>query len=160
MAAKKRKPTPKAPPVAPKADAIGQPAAPVPEEETDGLSPLELRFIDMSASGRLGMEEMAVELGCTSRTLRRWKRRPEVAKQIRDRTTESMALARAVLSAAAVRAARELEALCTEATPDGSRVAACKTVLEAAVNLGQVEDLSAALAEVEARLGPAGRRRP
>jgi len=73
-------------------------------DELDGLLPLQRRFIDLSATGT-SMEDSARELGVCARTLRRWKRRPDVALAIRNRTTESMALARATLAAGANRAA-------------------------------------------------------
>ena len=134
-----------------KADTIGQAAATEPDE-TDGLSVQELRFVDMSASGS-PMEEMAAALGVCSRTLRRWKLKPLVATAIRDRTTESMALARATLASAANRAARELDRLCSEAEPDAARIAACKAVIENATKLGELQEISDRLGELETRLG-------
>lgn len=134
-----------------KPDTIGQDASTEPDE-LDGLSPMELRFVDMSASGQ-SMEDMAAELGVTSRTLRRWKARSEVASQIRARTSESMALARAVLSAGASRAARELVGLAENAEPDSARIAACRSVIEQAGQLGELQDISDKLADLEKRLG-------
>jgi transposase-like protein len=114
---------------------------------------MELKFVDMSAScSGESMEDMAAKLGVTSRTLRRWKRRPEVATAIHCRTSEAMALARAVLSAGASRAARELVELAGTAEPDYARIAACKAIIENASKLGEVQDLSDRLAELEARL--------
>jgi phage shock protein A len=133
-----------------KADTFGQAASP-PSEETDGLSPLELRFVDLSATGET-MEVMASALGVCTRTLRRWKKRPEVASAIRERTSEAMALARATLAAAANRAARELDRLATSAEPDHARIAACKAVIENAAKFAQVEELQQRLTEIEARL--------
>ncbi|MGB8297373.1 MAG: hypothetical protein WCG85_18250 [Polyangia bacterium] len=147
--------TPPAPPaplaLVQKADTSGQ-AAPPPPEETDGLSPAEVRFVDLSASGE-PMEVMASALGVCTRTLRRWKKRPEVASAIRERTSESMALTRATLASAANRAARELDRLAGEAEPDTARIAACKAVIENAVKFAEVEELTQRLAEIEARLG-------
>ena len=134
-----------------KPDTSGQAASPSPEE-TDGLSPAEVRFVEMSASGE-SMETMATALGVCARTLRRWKKRPEVASAIRERTSEAMALARAILASAANRAARELDRLATEAEPDNARIAACRAVLEGAVKLVEIEELQARLAALEASLG-------
>jgi hypothetical protein len=139
------------PPVAKKPDTLGQAASSAPEDDADGLTVAELKFVDLSAKGD-AMESMAQELGVCSRTLRRWKRRPEVAAAIRDRTTEAMSLARAVLAAGANRAARELEELCVSATPDAARIAACKAVIENATKLAELEDLKAELAEIKTAL--------
>jgi hypothetical protein len=133
-----------------KSDSSGQTASTEPDE-SDGLSPLELRFVDLSASGA-AMEEMAGALGVCSRTLRRWKLKPQVATAIRDRTTESMALARATLASSANRAARELDRLCSEAEPDHARIAACKAVIENATKLSEIETLQAELAEIKTQL--------
>ena len=142
----------------PQADNSGQAASP-PPEETDGLSPAEVRFVDMSASGE-PMETMATALGVCARTLRRWKKRPEVASAIRERTSEQMALARAILASSANRAARELDRLSTEAEPDHARISACKAVIENAVKFAEVEELAQRLAEIEARLANGGTRPP
>lgn len=120
-----------------------------------GISPLETRFVDLVAGGS-SMDEAATALGKSARSLRRWKRRPEIASAIRERTDESMALARATLASAANRAARELERLATTATPDGARIAACRAVIENAAKLGEVRKIEELLAELEGRLRPLG----
>lgn len=145
------------PPTAEKPDTGGQAAPSAPEDDTDGLSVAELKFVDLSASGE-PMESMAKALAVCTRTLRRWKRRPEVAAAIRDRTTEAMALARATLASAANRAARALDELVADATPDHARIAACRAVIENATKLGEVQEISDRLSELEARLAGTGRR--
>jgi len=92
-----------------KEDTSGQAASGTPDE-SDGLFPMERRFVTLSASGE-SMDSMAAGLGVCSRTLRRWKRRPEVASAIAELTHESMALAKSTLANAANRAARELVGL-------------------------------------------------
>ena len=145
-------PTPPAPlPLVQKPDTSGQAAASDRDEETDGLSVAEVRFADLSASGE-PMEAMATALGVCVRTLRRWKKRPEVAAAIRDRTSEAMALARATLASSASRAARELDRLATEAEPDNARIAACRAVIENAAKFAEMEELTQRLSELEARL--------
>jgi transposase-like protein len=136
-----------------KSDTLGQDAAPSPDDDTDGLSSVEMRFIDLSASAEFSMEEIAAKLGVTSRTLRRWKARPAVASQIRTRTAEAMSLARAVLAAGANRAARELVGLAETAEPDHARIAACVAVVSNAAKLGELQELSDRLAELETRIG-------
>jgi transposase-like protein len=133
-----------------KPDTIGQAASTEPDE-SDGLSVLELKFVDLSASGA-AMEEMASKLGVTSRTLRRWKARPEVAAAIRARTNEAMALARATLASGANRAARELVDLAETAEPDHARIAACVAVVSNATKLTEFSDLQTDLAEIREQL--------
>ena len=134
-----------------KADTIG-PTTSTEPDESDGLSPMELRFIDMAATGESSMEEMAVKLGASARSLRRWKARPEVASAIRARTNESMSLARAVLAAGASRAARELVDLAENAEPDSARVAACVAVVANATKLSEAESMQAEINEIRAQL--------
>jgi thioredoxin-like negative regulator of GroEL len=98
------------------------------------------------------MEDMAVELGVTSRTLRRWKLKPTVASAIRARTAEAMSLARAVLAAGASRAARELVDLAENAEPDSARVAACVAVVANATKLSEAESMQAEINEIRAQL--------
>jgi thioredoxin-like negative regulator of GroEL len=154
-----KSPTPPEKPPAKKADTIGQEAS-AELDESDGLSPMELRFIDMAATGESSMEEMAVKLGASARSLRRWKARPEVASAIRARTNESMSLARAVLAAGASRAARQLVDLAENAEPDSARIAACMGVIAQATASTTIEEIEAGLAKVEAwKAGKLGNRR-
>jgi transposase-like protein len=134
-----------------KADTIG-PTTSTEPDESDGLSVLELKFVELSATGASSMEDMAVELGVTSRTLRRWKLKPTVASAIRARTAEAMSLARAVLAAGASRAARELVDLAENAEPDSARVAACVAVVANATKLSEAESMQAEINEIRAQL--------
>jgi hypothetical protein len=145
-----KSPTPPKP-QAQKADTIGQAASPAPEEETDGLSPTEARFVTLSASGE-PMDSMAAELGVCSRTLRRWKKRPEVASAIAELTRESMSVAKSTLANAANKAARELVDLAESATPDASRVSAARAILEHAEKFVELAQISDRLSELELRL--------
>jgi transposase-like protein len=154
-----KSPTPPEKPPAKKADTIGQEASTEPDE-SDGLSVLELKFVELSATGASSMEDMAVELGVTSRTLRRWKLKPTVASAIRARTAEAMSLARAVLAAGASRAARQLVDLAENAEPDSARIAACMGVIAQATASTTIEEIEAGLAKVEAwKAGKLGNRR-
>ena len=151
--ARKKPPTPEAPapPTVAKADSCGQSASTDPDE-SDGLSPMEGRFVALSASGE-SMDSMAAALGVATRTLRRWKKRPEVASAIAELTRESMATAKSTLANAANRAARELVSLSESATPDASRVAAARTILEHAEKFVEIAEISDRLSELETRLG-------
>jgi len=106
------------------------------------------------------MDEAATAIGKSTRTLRRWKRQPEIAEAIRERTAEQMALARATLASAANRAARELAGLAAKAKPDAARIAACKAVIESAARLGDLEEFRAEMEVIKAQLAanPGGRR--
>jgi transposase-like protein len=151
--AKRKPPTPPAAPtlseVSPeKADTSGQDASATPDD-VDVLSAQELRFVTLSASGE-SMDAMAVTLGVCSRTLRRWKRRPEVASAIAELTRESMATAKSTLANAANKAARELVGLSESATPDASRVSAARAILEHAEKFVEIAEISDRLTELEA----------
>jgi transposase-like protein len=150
--ARRKSTTPPAAPAAPKADTGGQAAPSVPEGETDGLTVAEARFVTLSASGE-PMDGMAATLGVCSRTLRRWKRRPEVASAIAELTRESMAVAKSTLAHAANKAARELVDLSESATPDASRVSAARAILEHAEKFVELAELSDRLTELETKLG-------
>jgi len=139
-----------------KADTIGQDASAEPDE-LDGLSPMTRRFVTLSASGE-SMDSMAAGLGVCSRTLRRWKRRPEVASAIAELTHESMALAKSTLANAANRAARELVGLAESASPDASRVSAARAILEHAEKFVELAEISDRLTELEAARGKQHRR--
>jgi hypothetical protein len=120
-------------------------------QETDVLSPQEIKFVTLSASGE-SMDSMAGALGLCTRTLRRWKRRPEVASAIAELTHEAMALAKSTLANAANRAARELVGLAESASPDASRVSAARAILEHAEKFVELEELRAEVAELKSRL--------
>jgi hypothetical protein len=134
-----------------KEDTSGQAASGTPDE-SDGLFPMERRFVTLSASGE-SMDAMAATLGLCTRTLRRWKRRPEVASAIAELTHESMALAKSTLANAANRAARELVGLAESASPDASRVSAARAILEHAEKFVELAEISDRLTELEARQG-------
>jgi hypothetical protein len=123
------------------------------DEDTERLSPLENRFVLLVAEGST-TDEAATTLGKSARTLRRWKRRPDIAEAIRARSDEQMTIARAVLSSGAVRAARELSRLAEKATPDHARVSACRVILERATEQAEIAELEVKLAELEQKLGP------
>jgi hypothetical protein len=141
-----------------KADTIGHAAPQSPDDDTDGLSVQERRFVTLSALGE-SMDVMAATLGVTSRTLRRWKLRPVVASAISDLTHESMAMAKSTLANAASRAARELVGLAESASPDASRVSAARAILEHAEKFVEVAELVEQVAEIRATLSalPANR---
>jgi len=122
------------------------------EGDAETLSPLQLQFVDLVVGGAT-LDEAATATGKSARTLRRWKRQEEIASAIRDRTTEQMALARATLASAANRAARELDKLCTSARPDAARILACRSVIEQATKLGDLEEIKTMLADLEAQRG-------
>jgi transposase-like protein len=149
--ARRKSTTPPTPPTTAKPDSCGQAASTVPEEETDGLTVAEARFVSLSACGE-AMDGMAATLGVCSRTLRRWKRRPEVASAIAELTRESMAVAKSTLAHAANKAARELVDLSESATPDASRVSAARAILEHAEKFVELAELADRLSELESRL--------
>jgi len=118
-------------------------------------TPRETRLIDAIAAGAALMDG-ARAAGISYRTAKRWHRKPHIARAIRARTTESLSQARAVLASGARRAATELVRLAANAQPDSARVAASRSVIEAATRTAEIEELESRLTEIEAAVA-AGR---
>lgn len=122
-------------------------------EADEGLTPEQTRFVEAIAEGQ-SVADAAKAADRSPRTGRRWKVEPAVAAAIRDRLTEAMAQARAVLAAGASRAARALVSMAGGESPaESARVSACRAVTEGATKLIEIEELQARLADLEARLG-------
>ena len=137
--------------VVPASDPV--PPADVEPEGDEVLNALELRFVDAIASGAT-LEDAATATGRSTRTLRRWKKRPEIASAIKDRASEQVALGRAVLAAGMGRASHALVHM-ADGTVEASapRVSAARAVVETTAKLVELEDVQVRLAELEARLG-------
>jgi len=122
------------------------------ESETDpeGLTPQETAFVDALAAGD-GLRNGATAAGISYRSAKRWHRKDHIATAIRSRVSENFSQARAVLAAGASRAARQLTNLADTAEPDAARIAACKAVIENAATLGELQEVSDRLAELESR---------
>ena len=141
--------------VVPQVDAGGHAAEPADDDDgsDEPLSASELRFADMVASGD-SLESAAKVLKVTSRTLRRWRKRPAVVDAIRNRVTENLAQTRAILAAGSSRAGRALVAMADGSEPaESPRVSAARAVVEGASRLVEIEELASRLAELELRLG-------
>lgn len=139
-------------------EAVSDPGLPD-EDDAEGdevLNALELRFVELIASGH-SYEDTSAMIGRSSRTCRRWARRPEIAAAIKERASEQVAGAKAILASGMSRAARSLVRMSDgEAEATSPKVAASRAVIEQATNLAAVEALQARLAELEARLPAAG----
>ncbi|MBN2574929.1 MAG: hypothetical protein JXP73_10230 [Deltaproteobacteria bacterium] len=122
------------------------------EGDPEGLSVHEVAFVDALAAGG-SLTDGAKAAGISYRSAKRWHRKPEIARAIRARTDANMSQARATLASGAARAARQLAKLAESARPDAARIAACRTVIGQAAELGVIEELSARLAELESRFG-------
>ena len=160
----KRKPP--APPEKPAVDlhavpAVGESVAgsvplvtPLPESDPDDvevLNALELRFVDLRASGHT-YEEIAAQIDKSARTCRRWERRPEIAAAIKTRSQEQVATARSVLASGMHRAARSLVDMADGKTKaEAPRVSAARAVVETTTRLVELEEIETRLAELEAR---------
>ena len=121
-------------------------------EADEVLTVVELRFVDAIASGA-SLEDAATATGRSTRTLRRWKKRPEIVAAIKDRASEQVALGRAVLAAGMGRASHALVAMAdgTEEA-ESARVSACRAVVEGASKLLEIDGMVARLAQLETRL--------
>jgi phage terminase small subunit len=132
--------------------APGGPAAGKDDDSPEALTAPEMLFVETLAAGE-SLADAAKAAGVSYRTARRWKGRPEIASAIRERTTEALALGRAVLASGMARAARGLVAMADGTAPaESPRVSACRAVVEGAVSLAEMEELEARLSELEARL--------
>jgi hypothetical protein len=82
-----------------------------------------------------------------------------VKAAIRDRLSENLARARAILSAGAGEAASALVGMASGSKEsDAGRISAARAVLEGATKLGDAEDVSERLSAIEARLAQGGQR--
>jgi hypothetical protein len=147
-------PPPEAAVAVPKPDESGQAADAGEESGTDDesrLSPSEVIFCDALARGETSCQAAKVA-GVCERTARRWRQRPEIQAAVRSRVNDALASARAILAQGSALAAKELTSLVETASLDSARVAACRTVIEESAKLGELEDLAAKLADLEARL--------
>ena len=150
---------PPSPPATPTPDLVLVPAVaedgqvPV-DDEADGekLSARETRFADALASGS-SLGDAAKAVGLSPRSARRWRKKSEIAEAVRTRLAENVSMARAILSAGASKAAIGLVEMSSgEAKPDSARVSAARSVLEATMKLGELEDVIERLAKLEEQL--------
>lgn len=122
------------------------------DEPAEGLSVRQTRFADELASGT-SLADAASAVGISSRSARRWRKKPDIAEAIRARLTENLSMARAILSAGASKAAIGLVAMSAGTAPaEAARVSACRGVLETTLKLTEIEDLQTELAAIKAQL--------
>jgi hypothetical protein len=121
-------------------------------EVPETLSARECRFADELASGT-SLANAATAVGISSRSARRWRKKPEIAEAIRARLAENVSMARAILSAGASKAAIGLVAMASGTSPaEAARCSACRGVLETTLKLTEIEDLQTELAAIKAQL--------
>jgi len=122
-------------------------------EGPDGLSVEEYRFVEILSAGGT-MKVAAAALSKSERTLRRWRQRPTVRAELRERMGEALARAKLVLAGGAADAAQALVSMAANAEKaDSARIAAARGVLENAVRLGEMTDMDERLSDLEMRLG-------
>jgi hypothetical protein len=115
------------------------------------LSPRELKFVESVSSGA-SLADSATACGISLRTSARWHKR--LQRAIRERATEQVTSARGVLAAGMARAARSLVSMAVgETVADGPRVSSCRAVLDMAIALTDLADVSDRLAALEAEKG-------
>jgi hypothetical protein len=145
-------------PTAPDLRVVSQVSASVPPasdepEDAEVLNALELRFVDLRASGHT-YEEIATGIDKSTRTCRRWERRPEIASAIKTRSQEQVATARSVLASGMHRASRALVAMADGTSKaEAPRVSAARAVVEVTTRLVEIEEIESRLSELEARQG-------
>ena len=128
------------------------PSADVEPEGEKVLNALELRFVELIASG-ISYEDTGAQIGRAPRTCRRWSKRPEIIAAVKARANEQVSGARAILTSGMSRAARSLVSMSDGATDATSpKVAASRAVIAEATNLTAVEELTQRLERLEAQL--------
>lgn len=121
-------------------------------EDIEGLEPRETAFVDCIAAGG-NLHDGAAAAAIGYRTSKRWNKRPEIVAAIRARVSASLAQARSVLAAGSARAARSLVDMSDgKRQALGPKVSAARAVIETSTKLSELEDLTARLAELEARI--------
>jgi hypothetical protein len=121
-------------------------------EAGEALNPREILFVDALALGRT-LGDAATAASISARSGRRWKAKPPIAEAIRARMTENIAVGRAILAAGMSKAATGLVAMASgDAVADSARVSACRTVVESATKLVEIDEMVARLAQLEARV--------
>ena len=118
------------------------------ENDGEGLSALEIRFVDALATGTTP-REAAKLVGVSERTGRRWRQKPEIQAAIRSRLNDSIAVGRSILASGMASAAAGLVSMASgEAKADPGRASACRAVTEGAVKLTEIQDLQVELTEI------------
>jgi hypothetical protein len=120
--------------------------------DADAIDPLRTKFVDLLLEGTT-MDEAGVALQRNPRTLRRWKNEPAVRAALRERLAESTFSSRVVLTSGSVWSATALVRIaCGEEPADGSRVAACKAILDGALRLTKFDELTDRISRLEEAL--------
>jgi hypothetical protein len=147
-------------PVAP--DGPTTPPVTTPDDEDvftpDPLNAREALLVENIAKGE-SLADSATAAGISYRTARRWRLKPHLNEQIRNRVSENLAQTRAILSAGSSRAARGLVAMADPAgttEPNSARVAAARGVLDASMKLEELENVIERLTKIEERLANIG----
>jgi len=111
-------------------------------EDAELLNALELRFVELIASGH-SYEDTGALIGRSPRTCRRWaKQRPDIAQAIKARASEQVAGARAILASGMSRAARSLVDMSDgKVKADSATVSAARCVVESTVKLIETAEL-------------------
>jgi hypothetical protein len=127
-------------------------------EGDEALSVPEMRFIDSLGCGA-SLAEAAKAAGISERSARRWKRKPQIASEIRARMSEACAIAKAILARGAERAATAAVGVADgtiEASP--TRLGAIRLVLENTLGRMELEALEEKLSQLEASFSALGRQ--
>jgi hypothetical protein len=137
-------------------DGPATPPGPATDDEDastpEPLNARELLLVEAIAKGE-SLADSATAAGVSYRTARRWRLKPHVAEQIRNRVSENLAQTRAILSAGSSRAARGLVAMADGTAPaEAARCSAARGVLESAMKLAELEDVIERLTKLEEQL--------
>ncbi len=126
---------------------------------TDSLTPIESRLVALlSAKPDARQEDIAAELGKSTRHVRRLLARASVRRALDGAARDGLARASTLLGNGAQRAAQALVSMATGATRATTpRVSACRVVLEGAARLVEAVNVDERLRKLEAAASrPAG----
>ena len=125
-------------------------------DDVDTLAPpAKMRAAAMLAAGSSIAEVCrGLRPRISERTLRRWRKEPAFQMEVRAFLNDNLALCRSILAAGSGRAARALVDMATERrfVVDPGKVSAARSVISAAMQAVEVDELQAKLLELEARL--------
>ena len=122
------------------------------QDDGDLFTAPELIFIDSIAAG-LSVQASAEKSGFSYMTGRRYYKRPDIKRAIRERAAEAVQAGGRVLSQRASGAAKSLADMAEEKTDaNPARVAACKAVLEIGIRIVEIDGMADRLEAVEAQL--------
>lgn len=130
------------------------------EQAEDLLDAVDLNFVEMVAAGAT-MVAISEKLGIPYMTVRRWKKRPEIIRAVRERAKEAVHAGAMVLSHGVADASSSLVKMSKDAiAANAPQITACRAVIEFSLKIVEYDELAERLEQVEAKLAEKGNDEP